>query len=208
MGMKYELVVVGALETNCYLVYCDETQACAVIDPGAEPGKIFAAIADKGLMPVIVLNTHGHVDHIGANSDVVRKYGIPLGMHPADTGMLKVSEYMELSLLLGAKDSPRPERLLSHGDEIPFGRASLRVIHLPGHSAGSVGFLGSGLLFSGDTMFCGGVGRTDLLGGSWKELESSIRDRILTLPGETVVLPGHGPWTTVEQERDSNPFLS
>ncbi len=208
MGMKYELVVVGALETNCYLVSCDETQACAVIDPGAEPEKIFAAIAEKGLMPVIVLNTHGHVDHIGANSDVVRKYGVPLAMHPADTGFLKASDYLELSMLLGAKDSPRPERLLSHGDEIPFGRVSLRVIHLPGHSAGSVGFLGPGFLFSGDTMFCGGVGRTDLPGGSWKELESSIRDRILTLPGETVVLPGHGPWTTVEQERDSNPFLS
>lgn len=206
--MKYELVVVGALETNCYLVYCEETRACAVIDPGADPGKIYAAVADQELMPVIVLNTHGHVDHIGANSDVVRKYGVPLAMHPAETGMLKVSDYMELSLLLGAKDSPPPERFLADGDEISFGRVSLRVVHLPGHSPGSVGFLAPGVLFSGDTMFCGGVGRTDLPGGSWKELESSIKDRILTLPDETVVLPGHGPWTTVGQEKSSNPFLS
>ena len=206
--MKYELVVVGALETNCYLVYCEETRACAVIDPGADPRKIFAAVAELELMPVLVLNTHGHVDHIGANSDVVKKYGAPLAMHQADTGMLKVTDYMELSLLLGAKNSPAPDRLLVDGEEIQFGRASLRVVHLPGHSPGSVGFLGPGVLFSGDTMFCGGVGRTDLPGGSWKELETSIRDRILTLPDKTVILPGHGPWTTVEQEKDSNPFLS
>jgi len=206
--MRYELVVVGALETNCYLAYCEETRACAIIDPGAEPGKIVSAVADQGLTPVILLNTHGHVDHVGGNKDIIDKYGIPLAIHPADAGLLKVSEYLELSLLLGAKDSPKPERFLSDGDTVPFGRASLRVVHLPGHSPGSVGFLGAGVLFSGDTMFCGGVGRTDLPGGSWKELERSIRERILTLPAETVVLPGHGPWTTVGQERDSNPFLS
>ena len=206
--MKYELVVVGALETNCYLVYCEETRACAVIDPGAEHGKIVAAIADLELKPVVVLNTHGHVDHVGANADIVEKYAVPLAMHAADAGMLQVSDHIELSLLLGARNSPPPDRLLAEGDEIEVGRASLRVIHIPGHSPGSVGFLQGGVLFSGDTIFCGGVGRTDLSGGSWKELESSIRDRILTLPGETVVLPGHGPRTTVGQERDSNPFLT
>ncbi len=206
--MKYELVIVGALETNCYLVYCDETRACAVIDPGADPEKIIASIADLELKPVIVLNTHGHVDHIGGNSDIVRKYGVPLAMHAADTGMLQVSDYIELSLLLGAKNSPEPDRLLAEGDEMSFGRASLRVIHLPGHTPGSVGFVAGGILFSGDTLFCGGVGRTDLPGGSWKDLERSIRERILTLPEETIVLPGHGPWTTVEQERNSNPFLT
>jgi glyoxylase-like metal-dependent hydrolase (beta-lactamase superfamily II) len=206
--MKYELVVVGALETNCYLVYCEETRACAVIDPGADPDKIISAIADLELKPVIVLNTHGHVDHIGANSDIIQKYGIPLAMHAADTGMLQVSDYIELSLLLGAHNSPRPDRLLADGDEIPFGNASLRVLHTPGHTPGSIGFVHGGVLFSGDTLFCGGVGRTDLPGGSWKDLEKSIRERILTLPEETVVLPGHGPWTTVEQERSSNPFLT
>ncbi len=206
--MKYELVIVGALETNCYLVYCEETRACAVIDPGADPEKIVAAIADLELKPVIVLNTHGHVDHIGGNSDIVRKYRVPLAMHAADTGMLQVSDYIELSLLLGARNSPPPDRLLAEGDEIAVGRITLRVMHLPGHTAGSVGFVAAGVLFSGDTLFCGGVGRTDLPGGSWKDLERSIRERILTLPEETIVLPGHGPWTTVEQERNSNPFLT
>jgi len=206
--MKYELVVVGALETNCYLVYCEETRACAVIDPGADPEKIISTIADLELKPAIVLNTHGHVDHIGGNSDIVRKYAVPLAMHAADTGMLQVSDYIELSLLLGARNSPPPDRLLAEGEEVAFGRVSLRVIHIPGHTPGSIGFVAGGVLFSGDTLFCGGVGRTDLPGGSWKDLERSIRERILTLPEETIVLPGHGPWTTVEQERSSNPFLT
>jgi glyoxylase-like metal-dependent hydrolase (beta-lactamase superfamily II) len=206
--MKYELVIVGALDTNCYLVYCEETRACAIVDPGADPEKIISTVADLELKPVIVLNTHGHVDHIGANSDIVQKYRIPLAMHAADTGMLQVSDYIELSLLLGARNSPPPDRLLAEGDEIAVGRISLRVIHIPGHTPGSIGFVAGGVLFSGDTLFCGGVGRTDLPGGSWKDLEQSIREKILTLPEETVVLPGHGPWTTVEQERNSNPFLT
>ncbi len=206
--MKYELVVVGALETNCYLVYCEESRSCAVIDPGAEPEKIIAAVADLELKPAVVLNTHGHVDHIGANSDIVKKYGVPLAMHGADTGMLQVSDYIELSLLLGARNSPPPDRLLADGDEIAVGRTSLRVVHTPGHTPGSVGFVHGGVLFSGDTLFCDGVGRTDLPGGSWKDLERSIREKILSLPGETVVLPGHGPRTTVERERISNPFLT
>ena len=206
--MKYEIVVVGALETNCYLVYCEETRACAVVDPGADPERIVAAIAGLELKPVVVLNTHGHVDHIGGNGDIVQKYGVPLAMHAADTGMLRVSDNIELSLLLGARDSPPPDRLLADGDEVAVGNTSLRVVHTPGHTPGSVGFIHGGVLFSGDTLFCGGVGRTDLPGGSWKDLERSIRERILTLPGETVVLPGHGPRTTVEQERLSNPFLT
>ena len=207
-AVKYELVVVGALETNCYLVYCEETRDCAVIDPGADPEKIIAAVADLELKPVVVLNTHGHVDHIGANSEIVKHYGAPLAMHAADTGMLQVSDFIELSLLLGARNSPAPDRLLADGDEVFFGRTSLRVLHTPGHTPGSVGFIHGATLFSGDTLFCGGVGRTDLPGGSWKDLERSIRERILTLPEDTVVLPGHGPWTTVGQERESNPSLT
>jgi glyoxylase-like metal-dependent hydrolase (beta-lactamase superfamily II) len=206
--MKYEIVVVGALETNCYLVYDEGTRDCAVIDPGADPEKIVATIADLELKPVVVLNTHGHVDHIGANAGIVEKYAVPLAMHAADTGLLQVSDFLELSLLLGARNSPPPDRLLAEGDEIAVGRTSLRVIHIPGHTPGSIGFVHGGVLFSGDTLFCGGVGRTDLPGGSWKDLERSIRERILTLPEETVVLPGHGPWTTVEQERASNPVLT
>jgi hydroxyacylglutathione hydrolase len=210
--MAYEIVVVGALggeiETNCYLFYCEASRACAIIDPGAEPGKIFAAVADLELKPALILNTHGHIDHIGANRDMKDKYGVPIYLHSADAPMLKIMERVELGLVFGSRDLPSPDRLLVDGDEIAVGGKALRAIHTPGHTPGSVSFLGDGLLFSGDTLFCGGVGRTDLEGGSWKELDRSIREKLFALPGGTVVLPGHGPWTTVEQEKLSNPFFT
>jgi glyoxylase-like metal-dependent hydrolase (beta-lactamase superfamily II) len=206
--MKYEIVVVGSLDTNCYLCYCETSGACAIIDPGAEPLKIVAAVAALELKPALILNTHGHVDHIGANRDMKDKYGVPLYLHSADASMLEVSDHIELSLLLGVQESPPPDRLLVDGDKISVGRGSLRVIHTPGHTPGSVGFLGDGILFSGDTLFCDGVGRTNLPGGSWKDLEKSILEKIFTLPAETVVLPGHGPRTTVEREKLFNPFFT
>ncbi len=206
--MKYELVIVGALETNCYLIYCAETMDCVIVDPGADPEKIFPVVTELGLKPVILVNTHGHVDHVGANRDVKDHYSIPLCLHAADRPLLENAQLSELSLFLGAKESPPADRFLKDGDEIPFGRSRLRVIHTPGHSPGSISLRGDGYLFSGDTLFCEGVGRTDLPGGSWKDLEHSIKTRILVLPDDTVVLPGHGPLTTIGRERSSNPFLT
>jgi hydroxyacylglutathione hydrolase len=205
--LKYKLIVVGPLETNCYLAYCDETLECGVIDPGAEPDLIFPAIVESGLKPVVILNTHGHIDHVGANRDIKEKFAIPLWIQALDAPLLEKNQQFELSLLLGAKTSPPADRLLQDGESVEFGRCRLAVIHTPGHTPGSVGFFGDGILFSGDTLFNGGVGRTDLPGGSTRDLEVSIRERVLTLPSETVVLPGHGPWTTIGDERESNPFL-
>lgn len=205
--MRYNLVVVGPLDTNCYLVYCQETLDCVVIDPGAEAERIFPLIVELGLKPVVILNTHGHIDHIGANKDVKDKFNIPLCIHSFDSPLLEKIQEFELSFFLGAKESPPADRLLKDQDTIRFGKSSLRVVHTPGHTRGSVSFLGDGILFSGDTLFFGGVGRTDLPGGSTKDLEKSIRDKILTLPPETIVLPGHGPLTTVSEEKESNPFL-
>jgi hydroxyacylglutathione hydrolase len=205
--MKYESVIVGALETNCYIVYCQETLECAVIDPGAEPEKIFRLIGHKDLKPTTLINTHGHVDHVGANRDIKDKFDIPLYLHAADSPMLESILQSELSFFLGAKESPPPDKYLEEGDEIKIGNVSLSVIHTPGHSPGSVSLLGDGILFSGDTLFFGGVGRTDLPGGSWSEMENSIREKIFTLPADTVVLPGHGPTTTVDQETKFNPFI-
>jgi glyoxylase-like metal-dependent hydrolase (beta-lactamase superfamily II) len=205
--MKYELIIVGALETNCYLVYCPESLECAVVDPGTEAEKIFPVIARMGLKPVVILNTHGHIDHIGANRDIKEKFNVPLCIHSLDNPMLQVEQELELGFFLGAKDSPPADSFLDDGDEIKIGNSSLKVIHTPGHSPGSVSFLGDGFLLSGDTLFWGGVGRTDLPGGSWKDLENSIREKILTMPEEIIVLPGHGPHTTVGQEKNSNPFI-
>jgi hydroxyacylglutathione hydrolase len=206
--MRYEIIVVGTYDTNCYLAFCEDSRESVIIDPGAESDKIIKVIADLELKPVLVLNTHGHVDHIGANLDVIEKYRIPLAIHPADEPMLQADETTYLSLGLVGRKSPPPDRFLDDGERVSFGRASLRILHTPGHSPGSVSLLGDGILFSGDTLFNDGVGRTDLPGGSWKDLASSIKEKILTLNGETIVLPGHGPWTTVAQEARSNPFLS
>jgi glyoxylase-like metal-dependent hydrolase (beta-lactamase superfamily II) len=206
--MKYKIIVVGALETNCYLVYCEETRECAVVDPGAEPERIFPEIAEDGLRPIILINTHGHVDHIGANRDIKEKFGVPLYIHAADNPMLGKIQQLELSLFLGARDSPSADHFINDGDDIKVGNSALRVLHTPGHSPGSVSLLGDGFLLSGDTLFMEGVGRTDLPGGSQKQLELSIRDKIMTLPDEIIVLPGHGPLTTVGKERMNNPFIT
>jgi hydroxyacylglutathione hydrolase len=206
--MKYKEVVVGALETNCYLVYCEETLQCAVVDPGAEPERIFLEIAEAELKPVVIINTHGHVDHIGANRDMKDHFGVPLYIHAADSPMLGKIQQLELSLFLGAKDSPPADHLMSDGEEIKIGNSVLRVLHTPGHSPGSVSLLGDGFLLSGDTLFFEGVGRTDLPGGSQKQLEQSLREKVMTLPDETVVLPGHGPLTSIGQERLNNPFIT
>lgn len=206
--MKYKEVVVGALETNCYLVYCEETLQCAVVDPGAEPERIFLEIAEAELKPVVIINTHGHVDHIGANRDMKDHFGVPLYIHAADSPMLGKVQQLELSLFLGAKDSPPADHLMSDGEEIKIGNSVLRVLHTPGHSPGSISLLGDGFLLSGDTLFFEGVGRTDLPGGSQKQLEQSLREKVMTLPDETVILPGHGPLTSVGQERVNNPFIT
>jgi len=206
--MKYKEVVVGALETNCYLVYCEETLQCAVVDPGAEPERIFLEIAEAELKPVVIINTHGHVDHIGANRDMKDHFGVPLYIHAADSPMLGKIQQLELSLFLGAKDSPPADHLMSDGEEIKIGNSVLRVLHTPGHSPGSVSLLGDGFLLSGDTLFFEGVGRTDLPGGSQKQLEQSLREKVMTLPDETVILPGHGPLTSVGQERVNNLFIT
>jgi len=205
--MDYQLVIVGPLETNCYLFYCSKTRECAVIDPGAEAEKIFEAISSLNLKPIIILNTHGHVDHTGANLDLKERYQVPIAIHPGDLPLLEEYLQLEFGLMLGARPAPAPDRLLADGEKIVIGETFLQVIHSPGHSPGSVCFYADHLLFAGDTLFCGGVGRTDLPGGSWKDLAHSLKARVMTLPDETVVLPGHCPKTTIGEERESNPYL-
>jgi hydroxyacylglutathione hydrolase len=193
--MKYMMIVVGPLETNCYLVYDEETKDCLIVDPGAEAEKIFPVIAEEGFKPLAILNTHGHIDHTGA-----------LFMHAGDKDLMARLHQLELSLFLGAKDSPPVDKHLRDGEEIRIGRSVLRVIHTPGHSPGSVCLLAEGFLLSGDTLFFEGVGRTDLPGGDHRRIEASIRDRLMILPDDLEVLPGHGPLTTIGRERANLSF--
>ncbi len=205
--MKYERIIVGALETNCYLVFSEETRETAVVDPGADPEQIIHLIEKKELRPSILINTHGHVDHVGANKDIKEKFDIPLCIHASDSPMLDNIVATAMGFFLGAKKSPKPDRFLLDGDRIQVGKQFLNVVHTPGHSPGSVSLAGDGFLLTGDVLFCGGVGRTDLPGGSWRVLEESIRNKIYSFPDDTEVLPGHGPTTTVGQEKLSNPFI-
>jgi hydroxyacylglutathione hydrolase len=204
--MKYMMIVVGPLETNCYLVYDEETKDCLIVDPGAEAEKIFPVIAEEGFKPLAILNTHGHIDHTGANRDMKDKYNVPLFMHAGDKDLMARLHQLELSLFLGAKDSPPVDKHLRDGEEIRIGRSVLRVIHTPGHSPGSVCLLAEGFLLSGDTLFFEGVGRTDLPGGDHRRIEASIRDRLMILPDDLEVLPGHGPLTTIGRERANLSF--
>jgi len=212
-------LVLGSFQANCYLVTCPETRETVVIDPGAEAERILQAVEDASTddtaaRVVAVIATHGHVDHVGAAGAVREKTGAPVLVHAADAPMLK-SPVMNLSALLpGGAGAGRiePDRALTDGERIAFGRLALEVRHSPGHSPGGICLVlerepEPPVCFSGDTLFAGSVGRTDLPGGDWTILEDSIRKVIYSLPDRTVVLPGHGPETTVGREKRTNPFV-
>ena len=190
--MEVKSFAVGPLAANCYVVSAGGD--AVVVDPGAEAARIIKAVGDRRV--AAILATHGHSDHIGAVKELAVATGAPF-MVPA--GDLALAEKY-----VGAQAAVP----LNDGDRLDFGDISLKVIATPGHTPGSSCFYAPGLLFSGDTLFAGGVGRTDLPGGSSDALFSSIRERIFTLAGDTVVYPGHGERTTVARERESNPFFT
>ena len=191
--------------TNTWLLWRDGE--AALIDP-AKPGEAIAAFVRQHELTVrYIINTHSHFDHIGGNAWARQTFGAPLCIHEEDAPALPHPQG-NLSSLAGCPfASPAADRTLRHNDELPLGEGVLRVIHTPGHTPGGICLLGDGVLVSGDTLFDHGVGRTDLAGGNTDKLLRSIEDRLLTLPGETVVLPGHGPTTTIEDEAVGNPFV-
>jgi glyoxylase-like metal-dependent hydrolase (beta-lactamase superfamily II) len=200
-------LTVGPLEENCWLV--GAAPRCAVVDPGAESGRIFAEIERRGLVPERILLTHGHVDHIAHCAHVAERYGIGLWVHRADLPYLERPQWPELESFLGARPCPPPERFVADGEAIEVAGLELRVLHTPGHTPGGVCFVHepSRTILAGDTLFAGSVGRTDLPGGDWSALVRSIQTKLFPLGGDYRLLPGHGPETTLEQERRSNPFV-
>ena len=199
---------VGLIQTNCYVVGCEETKEGAVIDPGGHPGRILAEVKRHGLTIKYVLDTHAHFDHTDANGAIVQATGAPLALHAADRMLLKASGGAAF-FGLQADPSPPPDLEIHDGDELEIGHLRFRVLHTPGHTPGHVCFYepDEGVLFDGDVLFYRGIGRTDLPGGSWPQLMDSIRRVLFALPDETVVYSGHGPATTIGEEKRLNPWL-
>ena len=199
-------IEVGQLEVNCIIVKCPLTSRAAIFDPGDEYEKIVKLIESAGVKPEFIINTHCHYDHIGAVNDLKKKYSIPLIIHTEE------KEYADdpsknYSSMTGIPIKVHPDRLVSDGESIVLGSITIRVIHTPGHTKGSCCFLTGNTLISGDTLFAGSVGRTDLYGGDTNTILESIKRKLLVLDGDTIVLTGHGRSTTIKQEKRFNPYL-
>ena len=199
---------VGLIQTNCYIIGCEETKEGAVIDPGGHPDRILAEIDRRGVAIKYVLNTHAHFDHTDANAAIVEATGAPLALHPQDRALLGASGGAAW-FGMQADASPPPDLELHGGDELEVGTLCLQVLHTPGHTPGHVCFYESenGVLFDGDVLFYRGIGRTDLPGGDWQQLLNSIQSSLFSLPDDTIVYSGHGGPTTIGEEKRLNPWL-
>lgn len=206
--LRVRVMEVGVLAANAYLVEDPARGAAAVIDPGGEADAILSALEAESLRVEKILLTHGHFDHVGAVAEIRRRTGAPVHVHGDDAGRLVTAARQGAMFGLRVPDPPPPDVLLADGDRIPFGAEEFRVLHTPGHTPGCVTFVLGGLAFVGDLIFAGSIGRTDLPGGSYDDLIAAVRSKIFTLPDDTVLLPGHGPATTVGEEKRSNPFFT
>lgn len=203
MDYILETICVGPMEVNCYILGCNRTKEAVIIDPGDDYDKIKSRLEEIGVSAKYILNTHGHGDHIGANG----KFGLPVLIHKLDAPFLK-NPMKNLSVTFGfTVSSPKAERLLEDKDRIEIGDLNLEVIHTPGHTPGSISIKCDDIVFTGDTLFCEGIGRTDLPYASEKDLFNSIREKLLVLPDSTKIYPGHGPDSTMGHEKEHNPFL-
>ncbi len=206
--MLVESLVTGPFQENTYLVACGEGQPCVLIDPGDEADRIAGRIEDLGLKPEIILNTHGHLDHIGAVPDLQERYKIPFAIHADDSFLLvDVDAQAALFGLSGYRD-PKIDRDLVPGETVEAAGLRFEVFFTPGHSPGHVAFLVEGVVFGGDCLFAGSIGRSDLPGSDPAVLRRTLFDVFLKWPDATRVYPGHGPATTIGRERKSNPFLT
>ncbi|NLW45562.1 MAG: MBL fold metallo-hydrolase [Syntrophomonadaceae bacterium] len=198
----------GGMGANCYIIGCEETREGAVIDPGAGAEAILRIIREENLKIKYIINTHGHIDHIGANARIKEATGADILIHEADAKML-TSAAANFSMLMGRRiTSPPASRLLKDGDIIKIGTTiELEVIHTPGHTPGGICLKTGNILFSGDTLFAGSIGRTDFPGGSYKTLINSIKEKLMCLDDDVIVYPGHMQPTTIGFERKHNPFL-
>jgi glyoxylase-like metal-dependent hydrolase (beta-lactamase superfamily II) len=208
--MIIHTLALGPFMTNSYVLGCEQSREAVVIDPGFEPDRLLAKAAQDDLKIVKILLTHGHVDHVSAVGGIKRATGAPIYIHEADREQYLAAPKLGMYFGLQTDEQPAPDHTVAEGDEITFGEQTLKVIHTPGHTPGGVCYHSPSakILVAGDTLFQRGIGRTDLPGGSMRTLFSSIQGKIYALDGDTRVLSGHGPETTVAEERRSNPFVT
>jgi len=216
-GMLLKLLIVGIFDTNCYILGCKETLEGMIIDPGTftkqEEQRILNEVNRDSLKIKYILNTHGHPDHIAGNRGMKEATNAEILIHKDDALKL-VDPILNGSRFIGTDiTSPSADWLLEDGNIITIGKIQLEILHTPGHSKGSISVLGKGFVFTGDTLFAGSVGRTDQLDGSpnpdasWEDELHSIKNKLLALPDEVKIFPGHGPASTIGEQRRSNPFL-
>ena len=206
--MILEGLVVGMFQSNCYIVGSEGTREAMIVDPGDEGDRILATLERHNLEAKLIVVTHTHVDHVAALQAVRDSTGASVAMHrdayessKGDSGLMR--------MLLGASAPPlgEPDLSLEDGDKLKVGDLEFEALFCPGHAYGHICLVGQGVVFTGDALFAGGIGRFDLPGGNGKLLLRSIRDKLLTLPDDTIVLAGHGPSSTIGEEKNSNPFL-
>jgi len=207
--MFLKKLVVGELETNCYLIGCKKTKKSVVIDPGGEEevDLVLSFLQENNFDLKYIINTHGHIDHIAGNNLLKTKTEALLLIHRLDADML-VDANKNFSSFMGKEIcSPPADKLLEEGDEISLGTLNLIVIHTPGHTPGGISLVLNSIVFTGDTLFAGGIGRTDLPGGSYQDLIKSIKEKLLILGDDKIIYPGHGPDSTIGEERRTNTYI-
>ena len=204
--MKIENIVVGPLQVNCYLVYDEDSRDALLIDPGSDAVRINKMIKTLGLRITHIICTHGHFDHVGAVAAIKVKTGAPVLINREDLDIYAQAPAQAAFWDYEVEPPPQPDGFVGEGDEYTVGDVSLRAMHAPGHSPGGICLLGEGVVFTGDTVFAGSVGRTDFPGGSLDELRQSFK-RVMALSPKTVIFPGHGPASSVGEEIASNFFM-
>lgn len=201
------MLPVGMLETNCVIVVCPDTREAMVVDPGGDADLILKTVDRLRARVKYIVNTHAHPDHILANSQIKAATGAPIVIHPIEAPML-LSMPRELTFWIAEELPKTPaDVLVNEGDELTIGNVTLKVLHTPGHTRGHISLVTDGIAIVGDVLFLQSIGRTDFPGGSFRELIDSIKTKLFPLGDDTVVYPGHGPTTTIGQERMYNPFL-
>lgn len=203
-------IAVGQLEVNCYVVWDKVTKEAFVIDPGADHSEILDAVKEHALTVNYVVNTHGHFDHVGSDAEVSKALGAKLVIHENDAPLLADAHDHGATWGIKISRQPTADIYMKDGDELQAGSIRLKVLHTPGHTPGGVCLFekNEGMLFTGDTLFAGSIGRTDFPGGSFEEIMSSINEKILPLGDNIKVYPGHGPSSTIGKEKKTNPYLT